>query len=39
MASGESAGQKPGGWDEIEVGEVRKDAPVGVYRQFTLHVD
>jgi hypothetical protein len=39
MASGESAGRKPGGWDEIEVGEVRKDAPVGVHRQFALHVD
>jgi hypothetical protein len=39
MASGESAGCKPGGWDEIEVGEVRKDAPVGVHRRFARHVD
>ena len=39
MASGESAGRKSGGWDEIEVGEVGKDAPVGVHRQFALHVD
>ena len=39
MASGESAGRKSGGWDEIEVGEVGKDAPVGVHRRFTLHTD
>jgi len=35
MASGESAGRKPGGWDEIEVGEVRKDAPVSVGQSLT----
>jgi len=30
MASGESAGQKPGGWDEIEDGSTGEDAPVSV---------
>ena len=39
MASDESAGRKSGGWDEIEVGEVGKDAPVGVQRWFALHID
>jgi hypothetical protein len=38
-ASGESVGRKPGGWDEIEVGAVKRDAPVGVQRWFALHID
>jgi hypothetical protein len=38
-ASGETAGRKPGGWDEIEVGAGRKDAPVGVHRRVALHID
>ena len=39
IASGESVERKPYGWDETEVGAVRKDAPVDVHRRFALHID
>jgi hypothetical protein len=31
IASGESMGRKPGGWDEADVGAARGDAPVGMH--------
>ena len=39
IASGESVERKPDGWDEAEVGAVRKDAPLGVHGRFALHID
>jgi hypothetical protein len=37
-ASGESMGREPGGWDEVGVGAVGEDAPVGV-RGGLVHKD
>ena len=31
IASGESRGRKPAGWDESGIGAARKDAPVDAY--------
>lgn len=39
IAFGESMGRKPSGWNEIEVGAVGRDAPVGVQRRYSLHFD
>ena len=39
IASGESMGRKPGGWDEADVGAAREDAPVGVHGQYALRID
>jgi len=39
IASGESTGRKPGGWDETAVGAVGNDAPVGVQGRYALHID
>ena len=38
IASGESMGRKPGGWNETDVGAVGEDAPVGV-RGGVVHKD
>lgn len=39
IASGESMGRKPGGWDEASVGAVGNDAPVRVCGYYVAHVD
>jgi hypothetical protein len=39
IASGESMGRKPGGWDEACVGAVGKGAPVGVGGRYAAHID
>ena len=38
-ASGESAGRKPGGWDDAGVGAAGDDAPVGVQERYALPID
>ena len=37
-ASGEPTGRKSG-WDEADVGAAGKDAPVGVYGWYAVHLD
>ena len=39
IASGESIGRKPGGWDEAYVGAARDDAPVGVHGPYAMRID
>ena len=39
IASGESTGRKPGGWDEAVVGAVRKDAPVDAHGRYAVCFD
>ena len=39
IASGESTGRKPGGWDETVVGAVGNDARVGVQGRSALPID
>jgi len=39
IASGESMGRKPGGWDEADVGAAGDDASVGVQGRSALHID
>ena len=39
IASGESMGRKPGGWDEAGVGAAREDAPVGVHGRYAVYID
>jgi hypothetical protein len=39
IASGESTGRKPGGWDEAVVGAVGKDAPVDAHGQYAVCFD
>ena len=39
IASGESMGRKPGGWDDADVGAAGNDAPVRVQGRYALHID
>jgi hypothetical protein len=39
IASGESIGRKPGGWDEADVGAAREDAPVGVHGRYAVYIN
>jgi len=39
IASGESMGRKPGGWDEADVGAARGDAPVGMHGRCAVRPD
>ena len=39
IASGESTGRKPGGWDETDVGAAGNDAPVVVHGRYAMHMD
>jgi hypothetical protein len=39
IASGESMGRKPGGWDEADAGAARGDAPVGMHGRSAVRPD
>ena len=39
IASDESTGRKPGGWDEAVVGAARRDAPVGAHGRYAVCFD
>ena len=39
IASGESMGRKPGGWDETDVGAAGRDAPVDACKRYAMRID